>query len=252
MTESNNERSSFIPCEVCDELVNAGEYSRHLSTCIANRLFRINFVIDDRVNSNGLLPEAESNNDPVLNNDTNDNDDENVESSSLGRSQTILQRRRGMNRELLVRTHNQLVTGANLREFTENHFGGFLRSAADSLGVVFVPLGNNSFNVAQITPDNEYEWNLALADRIGKVDVGIKDIDSISKFVPKPFDERSDDDICSICRDFLGGEEGLARELACTHQFCNECITHWLAKHTTCPLCVCDLSDFQEEKKEKN
>ncbi|XP_057979776.1 RING-H2 finger protein ATL7-like [Malania oleifera] len=49
------------------------------------------------------------------------------------------------------------------------------------------------------------------------------------------------DSQCSICLGDYQGEDRIQQIPACGHTFHMECIDHWLATHTTCPLCRLSL-----------
>ncbi|KAL9673433.1 hypothetical protein QQ045_029691 [Rhodiola kirilowii] len=46
---------------------------------------------------------------------------------------------------------------------------------------------------------------------------------------------------CSVCLGDYQAEDRLQQIPACGHSFHMECIDHWLARHTTCPLCRLSL-----------
>lgn len=46
---------------------------------------------------------------------------------------------------------------------------------------------------------------------------------------------------CSVCLGDYQADERLQRIPTCGHTFHIDCIDHWLAKHTTCPLCRASL-----------
>lgn len=51
---------------------------------------------------------------------------------------------------------------------------------------------------------------------------------------------------CPICiEEFQAGET--LRQLPCHHQFHTECIVPWLDRHSVCPMCKVELSEFTEE-----
>mmetsp|Transcript_25553 Transcript_25553/g.38730 ORF Transcript_25553/g.38730 Transcript_25553/m.38730 type:complete len:391 (+) Transcript_25553:135-1307(+) len=51
---------------------------------------------------------------------------------------------------------------------------------------------------------------------------------------------------CPICiEEFQVGET--LRQMPCHHQFHTECIVPWLDRHSVCPMCKVELSDFTEE-----
>jgi hypothetical protein len=94
------------------------------------------------------------------------------------------------------------------------------RSPQDTYIVPFVSRGTSS-----------YEQNLALADRIGRVTVGIRDAARVLR--------RSIDDthvLCPICQDMCTAPDAVST-IPCNHQFCEPCITRWLMQSTSCPIC---------------
>lgn len=93
---------------------------------------------------------------------------------------------------------------------------------------------------------DNYENNIRLAERVGVVEVGVDNIDTVSSVIPK--EEVNSDDICTICLDKIidKGNEGV-RKLICSHTYCDGCITQWLAKSKKCPVCNIDLEDKLNE-----
>lgn len=70
---------------------------------------------------------------------------------------------------------------------------------------------------------------------------GIEDIDSVCKVVTKDHNTSSDD-VCAVCMEAVGDINECDRMITlCKHFFCKECISAWLSKHKTCPLCMTDL-----------
>jgi len=55
--------------------------------------------------------------------------------------------------------------------------------------------------------------------------------------IKKSFDQTS----CSICLDEYNGQ-AVCRQLYCEHVFHDACIEEWLAKHTECPNCKCEIT----------
>lgn len=90
----------------------------------------------------------------------------------------------------------------------------------------------------------DYEANLRLADIIGKVEIGIEDITTVSKPVPK---ESLEDDVsCPICIEKIKDCDGECLELVCSHKYCDKCISKWLKKSKRCPVCNIDLGEKRE------
>lgn len=93
---------------------------------------------------------------------------------------------------------------------------------------------------------DNYENNIRLAERVGVVEVGIDNIDTVSSVIPK--EEVNSDDICTICLDkMIDKRNEHVRKLICSHIYCDGCITQWLAKNKKCPVCNVDLEDKLNE-----
>lgn len=91
---------------------------------------------------------------------------------------------------------------------------------------------------------DDYESNMRLAEMLGNVEVGIDDINKVSKVLAS--DEYEDDTPCPICMETIKeieGENGGCRELICKHKYCHTCIDTWLKKSKLCPVCKLDLED---------
>ena len=83
--------------------------------------------------------------------------------------------------------------------------------------------------------DDEYSTLINLSEEIGDVEIGIKDLDKVSKIVNKT-------DMCPICKE----EHNVMRETICNHSFCQECIEVWFKKNSKCPLCLKDLNEIND------
>ncbi len=88
---------------------------------------------------------------------------------------------------------------------------------------------------------DNYESNINLADIIGKVEIGVDDINKVSKIISK---DHVDNDVnCSICMEAIKDCESDCRELICGHKHCDVCISKWLKKSKKCPICNVDLDE---------
>lgn len=92
--------------------------------------------------------------------------------------------------------------------------------------------------------DDGYEFNTYIANLLGNVDVGVKDINQVSHLVSE--NEHSTCD-CYICLDKVK----MPRELLCKHIFCDTCISRWLQQNKKCPVCRLDLEE-EHLRKMKN
>ena len=87
--------------------------------------------------------------------------------------------------------------------------------------------------------DQTYEELLDLCDTIGRVEVGVDDIDSVTSVIIN--DEKKDK--CPICLDTMPSDCDYVRHInACNHRFCGLCIETWLKANKTCPICKADVS----------
>lgn len=98
-----------------------------------------------------------------------------------------------------------------------------------------------SYQIFDDSMFNDYETNLRLADLIGKVEVGVSNIDEVSKVIDK--NTLDDGTICSICIEDIKQSDNNCRELICSHKYCDECISKWLSTNKRCPVCNIDLDE---------
>jgi hypothetical protein len=97
---------------------------------------------------------------------------------------------------------------------------------------------------------DDYEANLRIGDLIGKVEIGVSDIDNVSKL--QDTWEIDDDTTCPICIETIKSKDCKSRVLLCNHTYCQDCIEQWLSKNKKCPVCNIDLEDkFQNQQQEK-
>lgn len=95
---------------------------------------------------------------------------------------------------------------------------------------------------------NDYDANLQLADLIGKVYVGVSDIERVSTKVYK--NDVNDNVSCPICMENIKQSDDIqsCRVLLCKHIYCDNCITRWLKTSKQCPLCKVDLEEKVKDK----
>ena len=53
---------------------------------------------------------------------------------------------------------------------------------------------------------------------------------------------------CSICQENINNKQKFTTP--CKHDFCNECLTHWLFINTSCPMCREEFGDKVDERTE--
>lgn len=104
--------------------------------------------------------------------------------------------------------------------------------------------------------DNEYEENLLLAERLGRVQVGL-DASTLAEVTTPLTREQvkkevsQDSDVyCPICMDtykeiLRRRKQGTTQilETTCHHTFCEKCVIRWFASSTRCPICNTDFSE---------
>lgn len=93
-----------------------------------------------------------------------------------------------------------------------------------------------------ITPSDSYAFNLLISDVIGNVVVGITNVDEV--LLPQCAGEKADD-VCPICQDAIPETQHV--KTLCKHSYCDTCIRHWLAEHTTCPVCNQDQRELKAQ-----
>lgn len=82
---------------------------------------------------------------------------------------------------------------------------------------------------------DDYELNLLMQDLMGRVEVGVDNIDHVTQNVRLG---QNDSIECPIC---LEVQDKIIKRTPCAHDFCSNCITTWLSSHKTCPICVADI-----------
>lgn len=91
--------------------------------------------------------------------------------------------------------------------------------------------------------DSQYEFNIYIANLLGDVEVGVTDINRISHLVDESAPEYTKCE-CHICLE----PTTKPRKLLCNHVYCDDCITTWLSKNKTCPVCRKDLEELETLK----
>jgi hypothetical protein len=88
--------------------------------------------------------------------------------------------------------------------------------------------------------ENEtYEELVSLCDRVGIVELGVSNIDAVTKYI-----ELEDGKACAICN--TDEPDKKYRKIVCEHPdiFCDECVIKWLSKNRFCPVCTKNLEDY--------
>jgi hypothetical protein len=97
--------------------------------------------------------------------------------------------------------------------------------------------------VASFYEGNDYEFNLMLAETMGKVEVGVADVSKVTSPI-SPLDAVDLAGTCPICFDTFDElrDVGLCKT-TCNHYFCRTCIGRWLGASKKCPVCMQALAD---------
>ena len=91
---------------------------------------------------------------------------------------------------------------------------------------------------------DEYEIYSALSESMGKVEIGVQDLNAVA---PLRSPACSESNLCSIC---LEPPENMRMTL-CGHSYCSECIATWLGKNKRCPVCMTDLELHKAKASER-
>jgi len=85
-------------------------------------------------------------------------------------------------------------------------------------------------------PLSTYERNLELADRLGRVVIGVKNTKTILRPLPN-----DDPTLCPICQDICAQQDAVMTH-PCNHAFCEPCISRWFLQSKFCPVCKHEYS----------
>ncbi len=94
---------------------------------------------------------------------------------------------------------------------------------------------------------NDYDFNLMLANLIGKIEKGIEDLDKVSTVLTAEQEKEKSNEMCPICQETISNikEEDSNHNIRitspCNHIFCENCLSTWLKKNITCPVCILEL-----------
>lgn len=102
-----------------------------------------------------------------------------------------------------------------------------------------VSCAGNGLNSAFAVDDrDDYDTNIGIQESMGgAVMKACKDINAAAPITDDPCMQT-----CAVCLTPANDVTRVRKASVCGHEFCAECLEKWLGEHTTCPLCVCDLS----------
>jgi hypothetical protein len=205
----------YVQCENCHDIIPIENYNDHLDICFGGDL-------DDRDD----LDEHE------------DRDEEEDEVQELDERDEI----NSLSNYLTSSRQIPRSSGGNLRSFLNEHYHGIRRNPNISLsrgaspsapsGLLYFPALSTSYEDSRL-------------DRLGEVK-GIKNINKISDII-KALDINNDI-MCAICQEDINKSDKI-RRLKCSHLYCDPCISKWMSKNTTCPLCKTEFDKNKNKNK---
>lgn len=231
----SSEERPLVPCELCEQMVYFDEYVEHTRICMRPRPQHVIVVQDEEDGNSYQL---------VL-----DDAIQALMAHNLGRviiSDNIVTTNTG----IIARGSSNLgIPRSNSRRRRRSRINSE-NNIPDEDGEEYTPRSHDHQSViviprvirniaSEAIPDMEnYEFNTLLSDRIGRVKVGIKEIEKVLKdYEGLTLEE----EVCVICQDSLGNNP-MAKTL-CNHIYCKGCITQWLKENKKCPVCQVDLDD---------
>lgn len=246
----------FVPCEFCDEPVPFDHYMDHARQCTVRRrpqppIQRTSLVIRDsedgmiyrvfiddalraleasianvRAGSNQVIDASGSNGMHVETHDDNGNDNDVREDESNDEQEDHHHNRR----------HAETETDSNDESGgPQEHYIGTPQTHRSLVIVPRILMGP----FEPISNADGYEFNTLLSEAIGRVPVGVKDLDSVLI----PLVSQPDSDSCPICYDAITDVKTL-----CGHMYCRPCISKWLSENKACPVCKKDLAEDSSKK----
>jgi hypothetical protein len=143
------------------------------------------------------------------------------------------------------------------RDYMYLPMGAYLSSAGFGIGHQGYSADYNEY--AQDEDEDDYEFNSMIEDLVGKVEIGVEDVDLVTSVVHDTRTiETEGGASCPICRETFADilNDALLttttvhtqiRQTLCQHMFCAPCITKWLQSHKKCPSCMQDLQDMYDD-----
>ena len=196
-----DELNNYIPCDLCGEIINIENYERHIAACKAVDIF-YQHIKNPFLLGNIILSLQNS---PSYNIGNRNGLGINLEIGGETIFQEIEPILKLLNPEEAEKENSELIV--DMIEILRN----------------------------ELTYD-EYQSNIELGEQIGKVEIGVDDINKVTIEVNENFKDLK----CPICQEELNELEKKRRTI-CDHIFCSECISEWLSKNKTCPVCNKEL-----------
>jgi hypothetical protein len=212
----------LVHCEFCQELVHLNIYDMHARRCEIMHMIQ-GGDSDGAGDADDGAGDAD---------DGNNERDEDMDDDM------------DLNLLLSYITRNDQISGGNIRDFLITHHS----PSQTSFMTTFHRSISMQRRISPVSP-SLYDQNIALAERLGDVEIGIPDIEHVSSVIDVSSVDTST--VCVICQESLGGYERPLRTLhACMHHFCSTCIENWLKRKTRCPVCMHDLQKIEKLKED--
>ena len=243
------EFDDLIPCEICNNFINFSDYQEHIETCGTRRTQSINNIMS--VLSSYINQENQVNN--------QENQEENEESDGTNDVNQDAEPINNNQEEPMDIDEPELTTPDIINEETEPESGfaitpnipsNVLQSLFSSINqsniltttnpVYNIPYDSIS-NINQLPPYDDlfgpldnYANLTNLSDQIGDVEVGIENLDNVLDSI-----KLEEEIMCPICQN----NHLEIKRTKCNHDFCEDCISTWLSRKKTCPICLKDLDE---------
>ena len=244
------ELNNYIPCELCNESIEIDKYNRHFKACVEVDKF-YTYLRNPYLLGNLIVNNSQNNNNSQ-NSQNNNNSQNNTTNSYIEQDENSI-----INNFNINQNDNNIGNINNINNIEQNEnncsininiqIGGVTTSFPlrfilnilnpDVINDQNSTLINDMIEIIQNESTyDEYQNNIELAEEIGKVEVGVDNIENVTSVI----NNNIEDVECPICKEPLNSFE-IVRETKCKHLYCNDCITKWLKKNKSCPICNNEL-----------
>lgn len=212
----------MIPCEFCREMIRPGSFYSHATTCVFMFQYNRNRILQTTISNLRTSRHAISD---LL--------------ASLTRNERLdAQDEDALEEEAFMRfdAYDELDERIDINNNSPIRYP-LIRSQPRI--IVPVPQQPQRYGFA-----SSYERNLALADRIGRVVVGVKNINKVLTSICNSTSNSNNDDtiLCPICQDMCLSNECVVTN-PCKHSYCEPCIIKWLSQSKFCPVCKHEFNE---------
>ena len=88
---------------------------------------------------------------------------------------------------------------------------------------------------------DSYDDLTNLSEQLGDVEIGIDNLEEVLVDIKTEDNQKIN---CPICHN----SHNQIKRTLCNHDFCFECISTWLSRKKTCPICLKDLTEIKQNK----